>query len=210
MRKLPKLYPAARVVCLAFLKLFFPYEVTNGKSLPEDKGMIVCSNHIHAIDPVLINATQNRLLFFMAKKELFKFKPIGHLIKKYGAFPVNRGNDGGNAIHTGEELLHDDNVVGIFIEGTRSRSGKFGNPHTGAIVMAHHTNTPILPCCITGKETFVKPFKKTKITYGTPVTCEELGIKEGTNLEYRKAAAKVMEMISGLREQQRKEFGSKE
>lgn len=204
------MYPVVRVICLAFLKLVFPYEVKNGNSLPKDKGMIVCCNHIHGVDPVLLNATQNRLLFFMAKKELFNFKPLAHLITKYGAFPVNRGHDGGKAIHVGEELLNDDNVVGIFIEGTRSRSGKLGRPHTGAIVMAHHTNKPILPCCITGKKTFIKPFRRTKITYGTPVTCEELGIVEGTSAEYHAAADKIMNIISQMREQHRKEFDNKE
>lgn len=209
MRKKPLLYPVARVFCVSFLKLVFRYEVTNGNSLPKDKRMIICSNHTHNADPVLINATQNRLLFFMAKKELFKNKFAAKLISKYGAFPVNRGNDGGKALKTGEDLLNDDNVIGIFIEGTRSKNGKLGRPHTGALVMANATNTPIIPCCITGKGGITKMFRKVKISYGNPVTCQELGIVEGTSAEFRAAAAKLMAIIAQMREQHLAEFDRK-
>lgn len=209
MKKKPLLYPVTRAICLGFLKLFFPYEVENGNSLPEDGKMIICSNHQHALDPVLIDATQNRLLFYMAKSELFKFKPFASLISRYGAFPVYRGKDGGRAIKKGEELLEDNNCVGVFIEGTRSRTGELLKPHTGAIVLANETDTPIMPCCITGKKGLIKAFNKTKITYGKPVTAKELGIVEGTLPEYREAAAKVMEIIGKMREEHRREFDAK-
>lgn len=209
MKKEPKFYPLARVFCRFFFKVIYPCEIQNSKSLPEDKGMIVCSNHVHNIDPILINYTQNRLVHFMAKKELFKNKFLAKLITSLGAFPVNRGNDGGKAIGVAEELLRDDNCVGIFIEGKRSKTGQLGRPHIGAFLIAYATNSPILPCCITGKTGFIKPFRKTKITFGEPLTCEELGIKEGTNQELRAAAAKVMEIISGMREKHMEEFNSK-
>lgn len=210
MKKEPALLPLVRIVCKGVLKLVFPYEVQNGNSLPEDKAMIVCGNHISNIDPVFVNATQNRLLHFMAKKELFKNKLFAKLIISLGAFPVSRGNDGGKAIGNAEELLKDDNCVGIFIEGTRSKTGELGRPHSGAVVIAHATNTPILPCCITGRKgNFIKPFTKTKITYGKPVTCEELGVKEGNPLEYRAASVKLMEIISELRKEHREEFDDK-
>ncbi len=209
MRKLPGSYPLARVLYRFWFSVIYPCEVQNSKCLPEDKRMIVCSNHVSNIDPVLINYTQNRLVHFMAKKELFKNKLLAKIISSYGAFPVNRGNDGGKAISTAEELLNDDNCVGIFIEGTRSRTGKLGRPHIGAFLIAFTSKSPIIPCCITGKTGFVKAFRKTKITYGKPMTCEELGIIEGTNKEYREAAAKLMGIISEMREKHIEEFNSK-
>lgn len=210
MRKKPLCYPIVRVLCTGFLKVFYPYEVENGNSLPEDGKMVICSNHQHNIDPVLIDATQNRLLYYMAKGELFKFKPFAQFISRYGAFPVRRGKDGGKAIKTGEELLDDNNCVGVFIEGTRSRTGELLRPHTGAIVLAHETDTPILPCCITGKKGLIRAFNKTKITYGKPITTKELGVTEGTMSEYRAAAVKVMDIIKEMRAKHKQEFGSKE
>jgi len=209
MKKKTVTYHVVQTLCLVFLKLFYPYEVENGHSLPKDKGMIVCSNHISNLDPVLINATQNRLLHFMAKKELFKNKLFASIIRKCGAFPVDRGHDGGKAVSTAEELLKDENCLGIFIEGTRSKTGNLGKPRSGALRIAFATKKPIVPCFITGKSVFIKPFKKTKISYGEPLTCEELGLIEGTMKEYRAAAEIVMKKIAELREKHTAEFESK-
>lgn len=205
----PQFYQVAKTVSRVFMKIFFPYEVENGDSLPEGQGCIICSNHLSNLDPVFINITQTRLLRFMAKKELFKNKLFGALITKLGAFPVNRGNDGGKAIGTAEELLSGGECIGIFIEGTRSKTGKLGRGHMGAFVIAHAANVPIVPCCITGKNIFIKPFRKTKITYGEPMTCEELGIVTGDSRELRAAAKTVMEKIAELREEQLAQFDKK-
>ncbi len=205
----PQFYKVAKVVCRGFVKLFYPYEVKNGNSIPDGEACIVCSNHLSYLDPVFLNTTQSRLLHFMAKKELFKNKLFGALITKLGAFPVNRGSDGGKAIGTAEKLINDGECIGIFIEGTRSKTGKLGRGHMGAMLIAQATGAPVVPCCITGKKIFVKPFRKTKITYGEPLTCEQLGLKTGDSKELRAAAAIVMEKIGELREEHLAEFEAK-
>ena len=209
MKKKPFFYPLARAICFVIFKLIYPTEVQNGKNLPQDKGMIVCSNHVSNMDPILINYSQNRMVLFMAKKELFKNKLGAKIIESFGAFPVDRGNDGGKAIDSAKKLLDEDNCIGVFIEGTRSKTGELGRGHGGAILIAHQTNTPLVPCCITPRTGFLKPFRKNKITYGEPVTCEELGVVEGTNKEYREAAKRFMEILAEMRAKQREEFGSK-
>ena len=206
----PRFYKAAMCACRLFAKLFYPYEVENGNSIPEGMACIVCSNHLSNMDPVFLNITQKRLLHFMAKKELFENKLIGTLITKLGAFPVNRGSDGGKAINMAEELLSQGECIGIFLEGTRSKTGKLGRGHMGAMVVAQQSNVPVVPCCITGKKTFIKPFVKTKITYGEPISCEELGLVDGDRRALRNAANLVMERIAQLRERQMEQFESKE
>lgn len=207
--KVPVFAKIVKGVCVGFLKVFYPYQTVNGKNLPDDEAVIVCSNHISNLDPVFINVTQNRLLHFMAKKELFKNKLFGALITKLGAFPVNRGNDGGKAIGKAEELLSSGECIGIFLEGTRSKTGKLGRGHIGALVIARAANAPIVPCCITGKKTFIKPFRKTMISYGEPMTCEELGIVTGDSKELRAAANTIMAKIAELREQQTAQLNPK-
>lgn len=205
----PEFYKVAKAFCRGFVKLFYPYDVENGNSIPSEGAYIVCSNHISLLDPVFINVTQTRLLHFMAKKELFSNKLFGALITKLGAFPVNRGNDGGKAIGKAEELLGDGECIGIFIEGTRSKTGKLGRGHMGALVIAKAADVPIIPCCITGKKTFIKPFRKTKITYGEPMTLSELGITTGESRELRAAAGKIMERIGQLRAEHEEQFKPK-
>lgn len=209
MKKKPMTFRIAKIVSRIFFKIVYPYDLVNGYSIPDDKTVIVCSNHLSNIDPFLINATQTRLVHFMAKKELFENPILGFIIRGCGAFPVDRGHDGGKAVNTAEELLNDNNCLGIFLEGTRSKTGEFGKPHSGAVRIAYATKRPIMPCCITGKNTLVKPFRRVKITFGEPLSCEELGLIEGTMKEYRAANAILMQKIAELREQQMADFNKK-
>ncbi|MBQ1388366.1 MAG: 1-acyl-sn-glycerol-3-phosphate acyltransferase [Clostridia bacterium] len=201
-----RFYKFGIAACKLFVRLFYPCEVENGKSLTDGKACIICSNHLSNMDPVFLNISQNRLIRFMAKQELFKNKVFGALITAMGAFPVNRGSDGGKAINFAEELLKDGECVGIFIEGTRSKTGKIGRGHMGALLIAQTAGVPIIPCCITGKKTFIKPFAKTKITYGQPVTCEELGLVEGDKRSLRAATNNLMAILGEMREEHIKQF----
>lgn len=65
--------------------------------------------------------------------------------------------------------------------------------------MAKATNTPIVPACITPEKKLMKPFRKTRVTFGNPVTLEELGVKTDNPRELRNASKKVMEMLEEMR-----------
>ncbi len=116
----------------------------------------------------------------MAKAELFQFKPFGFILKKLGAFPVQRGKGDVEAIDAAAELLHEECAIGDIIEGTRSKDGELGKPKAGAVMLAYQNQAPILPVCITpvGSK---KPrlFHRTIISIGELIPCEQLGIQRG-------------------------------
>lgn len=205
----PRFYKVAKGFCRFFTRIIFPYRVENGNSIPDGFACVVCSNHISNLDPVFLNITQSRLLHFMAKQELFKNKFFAGLISRLGAFPVNRGSDGGKAINKAGELLSSGECIGIFIEGTRSKTGKLGRGHMGALMIARDAGVPVVPCCITPKKTFVKPFRRTKITFGEPLTMEQLGIVSDDNRQLRDGTRLLMEKIGEMRERHLEEFASK-
>lgn len=148
-----------------------------------------------------------RQIFYMAKSELFENKFVGSLITALGAFSVDRGVGDSNALDRCGEILEQDGAVGIFIEGTRSLDGKLGKPKSGAVMLAHQHQAPILPVCMTTKTGIAaKPFNKTIISYGELIQPDELGIVEGTGSEYRKASRMVMQRIAEMRERDEKAF----
>ena len=66
-----------------------------------------------------------------------------------GAFPVKRGTGGSDALEDAYALLKQNAVVGVFIEGHRSKDGLLRKPKTGAALLAYETKAPVVPVCIT-------------------------------------------------------------
>ena len=87
----------------------------------------------------------------------------------------------------------------IFLEGKRSKTGEFLRPRSGAMLIAYATNTPIVPACITPEKKLMKMFRKTRVSFGEPITPKELGITTGSPRELRNAAKKIMEQLEEMR-----------
>ena len=90
--------------------------------------------------------------------------------------------------------------MGIFIEGTRSKTGEFLRPRSGAAFVASQSGADVLPVCITGggENNRVKLFKKTKICYGKAINSADLTIE--TRQDLKKSTNLIMDNIKKLRE----------
>ncbi|MBQ5535902.1 MAG: 1-acyl-sn-glycerol-3-phosphate acyltransferase, partial [Oscillospiraceae bacterium] len=80
-----------------------------------------CANHASAWDPLLICLALPRSMpiRIMAKKELMEIPFIGWIIKKLGAFGVDRGHSDLNAVKTAIKAVRDGESLLVFPEGTR-------------------------------------------------------------------------------------------
>lgn len=209
MKRTP-LYTFARTVLPWLFRILMPGRVENAENMPKQGGVVLCCNHASMTDPVRLAYTQRRQIFFMAKEELFRNKFVNFIITSLGAFPVSRGKGDKQAILTAAELLKGGNVLGIFIEGTRSKDGNLLRPKSGAVLLAYRNGVPVLPCCITANNGRVPgPFRMSTISYGKPIPPEELGIQNGTPSELREASRMVMERIAALREKSLQEISMK-
>ena len=163
------LYTFGKGLLMPFYKLLYRYKVKNKGSIPAEGGVILASNHLSFADPVLLGLCEKRRLYFMAKKELFRNRFAAAVIRALGAFPVERGAGDGKAIKTGEEILREGNVMTIFLEGGRSKTGELMRPRSGCALLAQQTGFPVVPCCIT-KRNFNRTFSKTIIQCGEPIS----------------------------------------
>ncbi|MBQ7385855.1 MAG: 1-acyl-sn-glycerol-3-phosphate acyltransferase [Ruminococcus sp.] len=183
------------------LFLIFRYKHINKNNIPKEGRYIIASNHISGPDCIFVGLGQKRYIRFMAKAELFENKFLSWFFTKMGAFPVNRGKGDTSAINNAKEMIDNGETLGIFIEGTRSKTGEFLKPKSGAVMIAHQMDCKIVPCAISCKG--IKPsfWRRKYVHFGEPVTVEELGVTKASPREYRDASRKLMDIIADLRKQ---------
>ena len=148
------------------LRIFYRIKIEGSVNIPDDKGCIMCANHIHMFDPSIIACFQKRQITFMVKKELVETPFIGWVLTKSGAFPVDRSKGDIGAIKTAIEVLKQNKTLSMFPEGTRHRDGKFRDIKKGAAMIAIKANAPIIPMRIIGNW---RIFSKMTLRIGTPI-----------------------------------------
>ncbi|WP_346354203.1 lysophospholipid acyltransferase family protein [Azotosporobacter soli] len=161
------------------------------QNIPAQGGAIIAANHISLWDPPLLGTALERPIHFMAKEELFKNSLLRMIISALNAFPVKRGSADRNAIRNALSLLERGQLLGLFPEGTRSKTGELGKAEAGISMIALKANVPIIPTAIIGTN---------KVFSGTswlPVFVIRFGpaIYPDANPEYRKNSATLGEKI---------------
>ena len=194
-------YFLAKYVMLFFFKILHPYRIVGRENMPLSGRTLICSNHVTLGDPIYLGcAIPGRQLHYMAKAELFKNKLIGGFLKSLGAFPIARGTGGAEGIQTAIRLLEDEEVVCMFPEGTRSKTGEPLNPKTGIAMLAYKTQCTIVPVAIIGEGGMPpKVFKRMVINIGKPIPFDSLGLTEESNMLYRRVSREVFERVKALR-----------
>lgn len=160
-----KLGRVLKAIINPIYRLFQPLYVEGLENFDMKKPFILCANHISNWDVVALYLACPRCINFMAKAELFKFKPLGWLLKKLGAFPVRRGENDITAIKTAMKVLKDGEVLGIFPQGTRTDNDD-DQAKGGAVLIASKTNVPVVPAAII---TEYKIFRPVRIVIGAPI-----------------------------------------
>lgn len=159
-------YQFAKSVVYGALAPIYRFDVRGHEHFPKEGGVLICSNHIHALDPPVVGILAPRPVHFMAKEELFNAPILKTLIPRLNAFPVKRGMSDREAMRKAIQLLKEGNVVGLFPEGTRSKDGQLKKGLAGAGFFALRGNAVVVPTAIVGP---YKPFKRLKVVYGEPM-----------------------------------------
>lgn len=163
-------YTFARAVAAGFLQSLYRFEMVGLENIPNDGGVLICSNHINNFDPPVVGIKISRPVYYMAKEELFSIPIFGKIIRMCNAFPVKRGMSDRDALRKGLNLLKDGHILGLFPEGTRSKTGDLGKGLAGAGFFASRSNAAVVPCAIIGP---YKIFQKIKVVYGKPIEMDE-------------------------------------
>lgn len=177
------------------VRVFVNIKVEGRENIPSEGNVVVCYNHRSAWDGVAIAAlNKRRKLILVAKKELFKVKLFGNILRYFGGVPVNRGTADFRMFRTVSQALNDKNMVAVAPYGTRVKDEdlKDAKIHAGALLIATKADAWVVPCTIDGDFKFRS---KVKLYFGAPRKYE--GLANGS--EMQTATVELMREIEAVR-----------
>lgn len=153
-------YYVARVL----VNVLFPATVEGLDRLPRN-GVLLCPNHSSNWDPILValRLPVNYRLHIMAKKELFCNKVFDWVLRKLGAFPVDRGEGDIEAVKTALKAIKSGDNLLIFPEGTRVEHEGALPAKGGVAVIGIRSGAQFVPVYVEGNK---RLFRRTRIIFG--------------------------------------------
>jgi 1-acyl-sn-glycerol-3-phosphate acyltransferase len=196
MNRTDAIWAVGRLTIGTVVKLIAPLRVYGAGRMPVAGGIVVASNHFSWIDPPVLGAASPRTLYMMAKVEAHRVPGLGELMRSFGAFPVRRGESDREAVRTMRRIVADGRALGMFVEGTRQRSGIPGRVEPGAAMVAINEAVPLIPVAIHGSQRWrVGNFAPVSVAWGKPMTFE--GLQPGGR-GYKEASLEIERKIHEL------------
>jgi 1-acyl-sn-glycerol-3-phosphate acyltransferase len=143
-------YTLVRTICAVPTVLLYRLRVIGRENVPREGALVLAPNHFSQMDHFFAGIYLRRKIRFMAKSQLFGPPVLTYIYKHGGVFPVRRGHHDEEAFKTAFELLDQGEMLLVYAEGGRSRSGQLGEPKPGIGRIALESGAPIVPVAIYG------------------------------------------------------------
>jgi 1-acyl-sn-glycerol-3-phosphate acyltransferase len=181
-----------RFIIKIFYKVFYRVKISGIENIPQNEGVIVAPNHLSNHDPIVIGVYYPRMLYSLAKKELF-VKPWSKLFFTYmNAFPVYRDGSDLKAIKKSLQVLKNNDHLMIFPEGKRNYEDFPAEGKAGVPMIAIKAKVKLLPVSIWST---YKLFSKINIVFHEPIDYAEFYDLRLSTDEYIELSNKLLQKI---------------
>jgi len=177
-------YRFCRVIVRIVLRLIMRTTITGLENVPRTGPVLLAPNHLNWWDIPSIAAPIPRQIYMMGKYENFQVPVLGAILRAFGSWPVRRHEIDRQALKRCQACLRAGHPLGIFPEGTRSRTGGLQKGWPGlALIALQNPDVPIVPVAIWGTERVLKkpfiPFfgPRVYLRYGKPFKLQPMGKK---------------------------------
>lgn len=148
-----------------------------------DGPFIVSANHMSYADPFIEGVCLKTQITYIAKSSLERFRIIKWFFSTVGVIPIKREESDVAAIRKSVAALKDGKVIGIYPQGTRI---PLKPPHKedamgGLGLLVSLAKCPVLPMAIVTKAHRPRPFRKTLVVIGKPLSYETVTEENGVH-----------------------------
>jgi 1-acyl-sn-glycerol-3-phosphate acyltransferase len=187
--------------------VFFRLRVIGKENVPRSGPVIVASNHVSYLDPILVGVSLPRRLNYLAKEEIFKNRFFSWFLGKLQAFPVSRGRVGPSTIRNTLQLMEQGRALLLFPEGTRGDGRNFLKAKSGIGIIAERSGAAIIPAYVHGAEKVLprgsRMFRLHPVTvcFGSPFLLSSSSFESegGKKKAYGELGERVMGQIESLK-----------
>ncbi|MGH3024069.1 MAG: lysophospholipid acyltransferase family protein [Gaiellaceae bacterium] len=173
-----------------------PLKAYGKERVPREGGCVLAMNHFSYVDPPAFGTVCPRRIVFVAKSELFDIPGLAQLIAAHGTLAIRRGETDRDALRRMREAVRENELLGLFVEGTRQLSGVLGEPKPGAAMVAIQEGVPVVPAAIHGSQFWTKRNRHpVSIAFGEPMRFAE---HPRNSKGYAAASAEIMAEIRRL------------
>lgn len=189
MNRTEAVWGLGRVTLQPILHMLVPLRIYGRERIPRTGGVVLALNHFSWVDPPAFGACSPRAIHYMAKIEAHRVRGVGQLIRAFGAYSVRRGESDREAVRLMRTVVRDGKALGMFVEGTRQRSGVPGPVQPGAAMAALQEEVPVVPGAIHGSQSWrLGNFHPVSVAWGEPMRFDGLP-RSGRG--YREASVEI-------------------
>ena len=193
------MYEFVRVLLTPYLLVLYRARCIDSHLLPPDGPVIIAPNHFSFLDHFFLAVYLRRKVHFMAKSQMFK-PPLQFIYSHGGVFPVRRGHNDEEAFKTAHAILARGDIVVMYAEAGRSRTGGLGKPRHGLGRLALESGAPIVPAAIAGSDKARNwkraQFPKVTVQFGAPLRFER--VADPTRDQAQAASEVVFERVKEM------------
>ncbi len=170
--------------------------IYGAERMPEEGGLVLAINHLAWVDIPVVGSQSPRNINYVTKMEMRDVPGFGAFLDWHGIISVRRGESDRDAVRKMVESARSGRVIGVFVEGTRQKTGRPGHAQPGAAMVAIQAGVPVVPIAVYGTQ-FWKGwnFAPCSIALGEPFLLE--GFPKGGK-GYKEASVEIERRINVL------------
>jgi len=177
-------YPPVIGMTVTMFKIMnWPISIEGADHVPAQGPGVVATNHVGYLDFTFVGygvRPRGRLVRFLAKQEIFDHRVAGPLMRGMKHIPVDRFGRATDALTASVDALRAGELIGMFPEGTISRSFVPAPGKNGTARMAIAAGAPLVPGAVWGSQRILTKDRPRNLQRGVPIT-----VAFGEPVEYR-------------------------
>jgi 1-acyl-sn-glycerol-3-phosphate acyltransferase len=185
-----------KTVLAGLTRAVAPIRTYGKERVPRHGGAVLAMNHIAWLDIPVFGTVCPRQIVFVAKVELHRMPGLGQFIRAHGTLAVRRGESDREAVRLARQAVRDNQLLGMFVEGTRQRGGEPGKAMPGAALVAIQEGVAVVPAAIYGSHRWTPTNRApVSVAFGEPMRFDHL---PRNSRGYREATGEIEREIRRL------------